>query len=77
MNTQEQLIGQYDNDKVFIYPKYYVAKFSTQSDVIIKTASKTIEDCQEKAKEIFEKTPYFLDDLVYIKIEIKQINESF
>lgn len=73
MIKNEEQIGEFDLEKDYIYPRYYVAKFKTQKDVLIKTSSRTMEDCCEKAKEIFKTTPYLLDELVYILIELRNV----
>lgn len=73
MINNEIQIGEFNLDGNFEYPRYYVAKFKTQKDVLIKTSSRTIEDCCEKAKEFFKATPFLLDELEYILIELRNV----
>lgn len=72
MNNEQQ-IGQFNLEGVFENPLYWVAKFKNQQDVIIKTASHSQEDCQLKTKEVFKTTPYLLDEIVFIQVEITNV----
>ena len=75
MNNEQQ-IGQFNLQGVFENPVYWVAKFKNQQDVIIKTASHSQEDCHLKTKEVFKATPYLLDEIVVIEVELSNVQTN-
>ena len=72
MITPEQQVGKVANNGKFYTPKYWVAKFKTDSDVLIQTARKCLMDCQELAEKLYSKEVED-DELVYITIQITNV----
>lgn len=59
-------------DKKGFSPKYWVAMFPGDTDVIIKTAHKCLMDSQALAQELFDEDQY--EQLVFITIEVSAVN---
>ena len=57
-------------DGKFYTPKYWVTKLKTDSDVLIQTAHKSLNDCQ-RITEDFYADAVDKDEVVYILIEIR------
>ena len=59
-------------DKKGFSPKYWVAMFPGETDVVIKTAHKCLMDSQALAAELFDEDKY--EQLVFISIEVSAVN---
>jgi len=68
---KEHLLGKTAkaNDK-FYTPKYWVAKLKEDTDVLIQTAHKSLEDCKQLTEDLFYNAVQN-DEVVYILIEIR------
>lgn len=68
---KEHQVGSVASNGKFYTPKYWVAKLKTDSDVLIQTAHKSLNDCQ-RITEDFYKDAVYKDEVVYILIEIRK-----
>lgn len=59
-------------DKKGFSPKYWVAMFPGDTDVIIKTAHKCLMDSQALAQELFDEDKY--EQLLFITVEVSAVN---
>lgn len=74
MIKEEEIVGKTAvADGKFYTPKYWVAKKKTDSDVLLKTASKNLGECQYLAETIYTEE-VDNDELVYILIQISNVN---
>lgn len=56
----------------FYTPKYWVAKFKNETDVIIQTASKSLSHCKDLTEKVLPKN-FDEDSVVYITIELRNV----
>lgn len=73
INPEEQVGKVAQADGKFYTPKYWVAKFKTDSDVLLSTASKNLHVCQEHADNLYPDAVEN-DDLVFILVEVKNVH---
>ena len=73
MKNKVGVVGKVVSNGGFYTPKYFVAKLKEDSDVLMSTARKSLEDCR-KAVEA-----HYIDrceDIVIVLIEIKNASEE-
>lgn len=76
MITPEEQIGKIAQaDGKFYTPKYWVAKFKTDTDVIIETASKSLMDCQIKTENLYPRSVEE-EQIVYITVQLTNVNSQ-
>lgn len=68
MEDLTRQVGAVGTDGKFYTPKYWVAKTVNSNDVLIATASKSLNEAMQQAEKLY---PMFHENFIYVLIEVK------